>query len=68
MVAKLVLFGIATSDLGTSSPFISFGGWRERKNFFQEKTIYTFPAELENNLLKAGSCTIQAASKLGLLM
>lgn len=35
--AKVVLFGIATSDLRTSSPFIAVGGWREKEIFFQDK-------------------------------
>lgn len=68
-VAKLVLFGIATNDLGTGLPFISVGGWREKEIFFQGKDNLHIASRMpENNRLKAGSCTIWAASELGLLM
>lgn len=68
-VAKLVLFGIATTDLGTGSPFVSVGGWREKEIFFQGKDNLHIAIRMpENNHLKAESCTIWAAIELGLLM
>lgn len=68
-VAKLVLFGIATTDLGTGSPFVSVGSWREKEIFFQGKDNLHIASRMpENNHLKAESCTIWAASELGLLM
>lgn len=68
-VSKLVLFGIATTALGTGLPFVSVGGWSEKEIFFQGKDNLHIASRMpENNRLKAESCTIWAASELGLLM
>lgn len=67
-VAKLVLFGIATTDLGTG-PLFLWGAGGGKEIFFQGKDNLHIASRMpENNHLKAESCTIWAASELGLLM
>lgn len=64
-IPKLVVpFEISASELGSWFPFMHFWGMP----YFRKETTWALLADLENKCLEPESCTIEAASKVGLFM